>query len=93
MPLIRRIPKRGFNNAAFATRYVPVNLAELNDFEDGAVVDAEALRAKGLAKGVGLGVKVLGRGQLQRRLTVRAAAFSASAKEAIEKLGGATEIA
>lgn len=93
MPLIRRIPKRGFNNAAFATRYVPVNLADLNDFDDGSVVDAGALRAKGLAKGVGLGVKVLGRGQLQRRLTVRAAAFSASAKEAIEKLGGAAEIA
>lgn len=93
MPLIRRIPKRGFNNAAFATRYVPVNLADLNDFDDGSVVDAGALRAKGLAKGVGLGVKVLGRGQLQRRLTVRAAAFSASAREAIEKLGGAAEIA
>lgn len=93
MPLIRRIPKRGFNNAAFATRYLPVNLTDLNSFDDGAVVDAAALKARGLAKGGGLGIKILAHGQLQRRLTVRAAAFSASAREAIERLGGAAEIA
>ena len=93
MPLIRRIPKRGFNNAAFSTRYLPVNLADLNDFEDGATVDAAALRDKGIAKGVGIGIKVLGHGQLLRRLSVGVAAFSASAKEAIEKLGGTAEIA
>lgn len=93
MPLIRRIPKRGFNNAAFATRYLPVNLSDLNQFEDGATVDSAALRQRGIAKGVGIGIKVLGQGQLQRRLTVRAAAFSASAKGAIEKLGGIAEIA
>lgn len=93
MPLIRRIPKRGFNNAAFATRYVPVNLSDLNQFEDGATVDSAVLRQMGIAKGVGTGIKILGRGQLQRRLSVKAAAFSASAKEAIEKLGGTTEVA
>lgn len=93
MPLIRRIPKRGFNNAAFATRYLPVNLSDLNDFEDGSIVDAAALRAKGIAKGVGMGIKVLGHGQLLRRLSVKAAAFSSSAKEAIERLGGTAEIA
>lgn len=93
MPLIRRIPKRGFNNAAFATRYLPVNLSDLNQFEDGATVDSASLKQRGVAKGVGIGIKVLGRGQLQRRLTVRAAAFSASAKGAIEKLGGIAEIA
>ena len=93
MPLIRRIPKRGFNNAAFATRYLPVNLSDLNGFEDGALVDAAALRAKGLAKGSSLGIKILGYGKLERRLAVKAAAFSASAKEAIEKLGGSAEVA
>jgi large subunit ribosomal protein L15 len=92
MPLIRRIPKRGFNNAAFATRYLPVNLADLNDFDEGSVVDAAALRAAGIAKGVGIGVKILGHGVLQRRLTVKAAAFSASAKAAIEALGGSAEL-
>ena len=93
MPLIRRIPKRGFNNAAFATRYLPVNLSDLNAFDDGAVVDAVVLRARGIAKGNGPGIKILGHGKLERRLAVKAAAFSASAKEAIEKLGGTAEVA
>lgn len=93
MPLIRRIPKRGFNNAAFATRYLPVNLSDLNVFEDGALVDAAVLKAKGIAKGNALGIKILGHGKLERRLVVKAAAFSASAKGAIEQLGGSAEVA
>jgi len=93
MPLVRRIPKRGFNNAAFAVRYLPVNLSDLNVFEDGAVVDLASLREKGMAKGTLTRVKILGHGELKRRLTVKAAAFSGPAKAAIERLGGSTEIA
>jgi large subunit ribosomal protein L15 len=92
MPLIRRIPKRGFNNTEFGTSYLPVNLCELNVFEDGAVVDAALLKKVGLAKGNSDGVKILGRGELTKRLTVRVSAFSATAKAAIEKLGGAAEV-
>src|SRR5579872_2361469 len=68
MPLIRRMPKRGFNNARFAVRYVPVNLEVLNRFDDGAVVDETALRGHGLASG-GKRIKILGDGQLTRKLT------------------------
>ena len=92
MPLIRRIPKRGFNNAAFAIRYAPVNLSDLNAFEDGSIVDVELLRKAGLAKGPSVRVKILGQGDLQRRLTVKASAFSAVAKAAIEKQGGTVEV-
>jgi len=92
MPLIRRLPKRGFNNAAFKISYLPVNLGDLNYFEDGAVVDAAALRSAGLAKGNADGVKILAGGELTRRLTVKASAFSAVAKAAIEKLGGTVEV-
>ncbi len=92
MPLQRRIPKRGFNNI-FATRYATVNVADLNSkFEDGAVVDTEALKAAGLVRKELDGVKVLGNGELSKKLTVKAAAFSASAKEKIEKAGGAAEV-
>jgi len=93
MPLIRRIPKRGFNNARHATRYVPVNLESLNRFEDGARVDEAALRAVGLANGRASGIKILGDGELKKKLTVSAHAFSASAKTRIEALGGVCEIA
>ena len=93
MPLIRRIPKRGFNNARHATRYVPVNLESLNQFEDGARVDEAALRAVGLANGRASGIKILGDGELKKKLTVSAHAFSASAKTRIEALGGVCEIA
>lgn len=94
MPLVRRIPKRGFNNAAHATRYRGVNLSDLNRFDDGAVVDVAALHKAGLANGPALaGIKILGKGELKKKLTVRAAAFSASAKAAIEKLGGSAEVA
>ena len=92
MPLIRRIPKRGFNNKAFGTTYLPVNLTSLNLFEEGAVVDAAALKAAGIAKGTSDGVKILGTGELTKNLTVRASAFSAAAKAAIEKLGGTAEV-
>ena len=92
MPLIRRLPKRGFNNTRHATVYIPVNVADLNRFEAGTEVTEELLRQSGLANGPGDGVKVLGRGELERRLTVRVHAFSASAKEKIEKAGGACEL-
>ncbi len=92
MPLIRRIPKRGFNNAAFAVRYVPVNLDDLNQFEQGATVDLGALRAAGLANGPVQKVKILGRGELTKKLTVSAHAFSASARAKIEGLGGACQL-
>ena len=90
MPLIRRIPKRGFNNARFKLNYLPVNLSVLNRFADGSVVDAEVLKKAGLATGPSDGIKILG--QLERRLTVKAKAFSVTAKAAIEKLGGVAEI-
>jgi large subunit ribosomal protein L15 len=92
MPLIRRIPKRGFNNARFAVRYIPVNLESLNKFDNGATVDEALLRSAGLAQGREKRVKILGDGELTRKLTVKAHAFSASAKAKIEKLGGACEL-
>jgi large subunit ribosomal protein L15 len=92
MPLIRRIPKRGFNNARFATRYLPVNVESLNRFEDGSRVDEVALRAAGLANGKADGVKILGEGELTRKLTVCAHAFSTAARAAIEGKGGVCEV-
>jgi len=92
MPLIRRIPKRGFNNTRFTTQYLPVNVGDLNQFEDGAKVDETALRAIGLANGRAAGVKILGNGELSKKLTVTASAFSASAKSKIEARGGTCEV-
>jgi large subunit ribosomal protein L15 len=92
MPLIRRIPKRGFNNARFAIRYIPVNLESLNSFQDGATVDEAALRDSGLANGREKRIKILGDGELKRKLTVKVHAFSASARAKIEKLGGACQL-
>lgn len=92
MPLIRRLPKRGFNNARFTTVYLPVNLSELNAFENDSIVDEAALRLAGLANGRSAGIKVLGFGVLTRKLTVKASAFSAAARSAIEKLGGTAEV-
>ena len=91
MPLQRRVPKRGFNNI-FATRYATVNLSALDVFEDGAVVDTEALKAKGLVKKTLDGVKILGNGECSKKLTVKAAAFSESAKQKIEAAGGKAEV-
>jgi large subunit ribosomal protein L15 len=93
MPLIRRIPKRGFNNARFTTRYLPVNVEALNGFADGARVDEAALRELGLVNGRGDGVKILGDGELNKKLTVCAHAFSASARAKIEAKGGTCESA
>lgn len=92
MPLIRRMPKRGFNNARHATVYIPVNLESLNQFDNGAKVDAEVLKKAGLANGKGAGIKILGDGELTKKLTVSAHAFSASAKAKIEKAGGTAEL-
>jgi large subunit ribosomal protein L15 len=93
MPLIRRIPKRGFNNVRFTTRYLPVNISALNVFDDGARVDEAALRKLGLVNGNGDGVKILGSGELAKKLTVCANAFSASATTKIEAKGGKCEVA
>jgi large subunit ribosomal protein L15 len=92
MPLIRRIPKRGFNNTRFGTRYLPVNLEALNAFADGAQVNEASLREMGLINGRGDGVKVLGTGELKKKLTVTADAFSATAKTKIEAAGGKCEV-
>ena len=92
MPLQRRIPKRGFNNI-FAKNIVAINLSTLNrKFEDGAVVDIEALVNAGVVKNSFDAVKVLGNGKLEKKLTVKVSAFSESAKAAIEAAGGKTEV-
>ena len=92
MPLARRIPKRGFNNI-FATRYATVNVGDLNRFVEGTVVNEELLKATGLVtKLENGGVKILGNGELNVKLTVQAAKFSASAAEKIEKAGGKAEV-
>lgn len=91
MPLQRRLPKRGFNNI-FAKEYVTLNVQDLNRFEDGAVVDANSLKEIGLIKKTLDGIKILGKGELTRKLTVNASAFSESAKEKIEKAGGKAEV-
>ena len=90
MPLARRIPKRGFNNI-FATKYVGINVDALNRFEDGAVVDEAAIVAAGLVKKTLDGIKILGRGELTKKLTVKVTAFSSAAKEKIEQAGGKAE--
>ena len=90
LPLYRRLPKRGFNNK-FATVYTTVNVEVLNKFEDGAVVDMAALLAAGIVRKANDGLKILGRGEVSKKLTVRANVFSASAKEKIEAVGGTAE--
>ena len=88
MPLYRRVPKRGFTNAPFRKDYTIVNTDKLNGFENGAVVDLEAILSHGLVSLASPLLKVLGNGDLQRNLTVRAQKFSASAKQKIEAAGG-----
>ena len=90
LPLYRKLPKRGFKNR-FAVNYAIVNVAALNKFEDGAVVDLEALLAAKLVRKELDGLKVLGEGELTKKLTVKANVFSATAKEKIEAAGGKTE--
>jgi len=91
MPLARRLPKRGFKNI-FGTTYAPVNVSALNRFEDGTEVTTELLLASGVVTREKDGVKILGNGDLTKKLTVKAAAFSASAKEKIEAAGGKAEV-
>ena len=91
MPLVCRVPKRGFNNV-FAKPLTAINLAVLNRFEDGAVVDAAALIEMGVISECPNGLKVLSNGTLTKKITVKAAAFSESAKEKIEQAGGKAEV-
>ena len=92
MPLVRRLPRRGFNNTVFAKEYTIVNVSDLNKFENNAVVDVNALKEAGIVNKVAkYGIKVLGNGKLEKALTVKADKFSASAVSKIEKAGGKTE--
>lgn len=91
MPLARRIPKRGFHNI-FAKPLEAVNVSALNTFKNGAIVDAQALLDAGILSQCRYGVKILGNGELSRKITVKASAFSESAKEKIEKAGGKAEV-
>lgn len=91
MPLQRRVPKRGFNNI-FAEEWAAINLSALEVFEDGATVDAAALADKGIVKKANLPIKVLGNGKLTKKLTVKLNAFSASAAEKINSVGGKAEV-
>ena len=91
MPIYRRLPKRGFTNI-FAKEYVEVKVSDLNKFDNGTTVDAETLKAAGIIKKTCDGIKVLGNGSLEKKLTVKAAKFTGSAKEKIEAAGGKVEV-
>lgn len=92
IPLYRRLPKRGFTNDMFKKEYTIVNVSALDKFEDGATVDAAALIEAGLVKKICDGVKILGNGEITKKLTVKATIFSAGAKEKIEAAGGKVEV-
>ncbi len=92
MPLFRKVPKRGFTNARFKKHYTLVNVERLNHFPDGAEVDLDQVLAAGLTRRSGDRLKVLGEGELQRRLVVRAHRFSAAARAKIEAAGGSVEV-
>ena len=92
LPLFRRLPKRGFSNARFKTVYAVINLSDLNKFEEGAVITPELLKEMGILKKQLAGVKVLGNGNLTKKLTVKANKFSQSAVEKIEAIGGKAEV-
>ena len=90
-PLYRKLPKRGFHNK-FGTEYAIINVSKLNAFEDGETVNLEALMNKGIIRKANDGLKVLGNGEITKKLTVEASVFSATAKEKIEAAGGKTEV-
>ena len=92
LPLYRRIPKRGFSNAKFKTVYAVINLSDLNVFEDGTVVTPALLKDTGLVKNQLDGIKVLGNGKLEKKLTIQANKFSASALEKIKEAGSKAEV-
>ena len=92
MPLIRRLPKRGFNNAAFHKNYAVVNLSDLSSFKEGTVVNEQLLRESNLVRGNGAGLKILGDGELKHALSIEADKVSASAREKIEKAGGSVTL-
>ena len=92
LPLFRRLPKRGFSNAMFKVEYATINVSDLEKFEDGAVVTPELLKEMGILKKQLSGVKVLGNGELTKKLTVKANRFTNSAITKIEELGGTTEV-
>lgn len=92
LPLFRRLPKRGFSNAMFKVEYATINVSDLEKFEDGAVVTPELLKEMGILKKQLSGVKVLGNGELTKKLTVKASKFSSSAIEKIEAKGGKAEV-
>lgn len=91
-PLYRRIPKRGFNNTRFTTRYATLNVSDLNRFKDGDVITPELLKEKGIIKKELSGIKILGKGKLDKKLTVKAHRFTNSAITKIEELGGKAEV-
>ena len=91
MPIYRRLPKRGFNNV-FALKYAEINVSDLNKFEDGAVVDATSLKEAGIIKKALDGIKVLGNGEVTKKVTVKAAKFTEAAKEKITAAGGKYEV-
>ena len=92
LPLFRRLPKRGFSNAMFKKEYATINVSDLEKFEDGAVVTPDLLKEMGILKKQLAGVKVLGNGELTKKLTVKAHKFSSSAIEKIEAIGGKAEV-
>jgi large subunit ribosomal protein L15 len=92
MPLIRRLPKRGFNNAAFHENYAVVNLSDLASFKEGTVINEQLLREKKMLRGNGAGLKILGDGELKHALTIEADKISGSAREKIEKAGGSVTL-
>lgn len=92
LPLFRRLPKRGFNNYEFRTEYAIVNIGDLNDFKDGSVIELSNLKESGLVKKEKDGIKILGNGELTKKLTVKANKFSSTARVKIENAGGKIEV-
>ena len=92
MPLIRRIPKRGFNNAEFRTTYSIVNVGDLDQFEAGTTIDESLLREKKVIRGISDGLKILANGELKKKISVTANKVSAGAREKIERAGGSVTL-